>query len=65
MHKEIPMSDFIPELKTILAMSIGKDYAHYLSNKDLMCMFFALGGVGAAGVLVLPPAGPRAPGGGG
>lgn len=34
MHKEIPMSDFLPELKTILAMSIGKDYARYLSNKE-------------------------------
>lgn len=34
MKKEIPMSDFMCELKTILAMSIGKDYARCLVNKE-------------------------------
>lgn len=32
--KNIPMNDFLGELKTILASSIGSDYAYYLANKD-------------------------------
>ena len=34
MQKEIPMDDFIAEMKVVLAQSVGSDYAHYLAHKD-------------------------------
>lgn len=30
----IPYKDFASEMKAVLAMSVGRDYAHYLANHE-------------------------------